>query len=76
MGDGRLGDVVARRDIARADRARQGQLAKDGQAGGVCSRLQQQNFGIGVAFHSCQYIDRHLYNQPLAAFVRLGAIAV
>lgn len=49
--DGRLGDVVAGGDVTGTDRAGRRKLAKDGQADGVCGRLQQPNLRFRVAPH-------------------------
>src|SRR4029079_14228792 len=63
MRHGRLGDVVAGRDIAGADRPGQRELPEDRQADGIGRRLQELDFGICLAFHVDQYIDRCILRQ-------------
>lgn len=49
--DGRLGDVAARREVARADDPFCAQLAKDRQPGRVGGCLEEPDVGIGLSFH-------------------------
>ena len=51
MGDRRLADVAARREIAGADLTKIAELAQDGEPGGVGGGLQEEDVGVGLTLH-------------------------
>ena len=53
--DGRLADVAARREVAGADLRGVAQLAQDRQPGRVGGGLEEQDVGVGLAFHAPRY---------------------
>ena len=46
MRNGRLADLAASREVAGADRALAGQLAEDGQPGGIGCSMEQRDVRI------------------------------
>ncbi len=68
VGDGRLADVAARREVAGADLVAVAQLAQDRQAGGVGGGLEEPDVRVGLAFHgdnvlTSVYIVKYQYSR-------------
>ena len=64
---GRLADVAAGGEVARADLGAVAQLAQDREAGGVGGGLEEQDVGIGLALHPTNvltdvYIVKYQYS--------------
>ena len=70
VGDRRLADIAAGREVACADLSAVTQLTQDREAGGISRRLEQQDIGIGLALHlghtvlTYVYLDKYQYSNP------------